>query len=377
LVSIGELSAFEKTYLPDYPNRRDDLREKFGKIDEYLKRVSKEGFSGAVLVEKDGRVFEKCYGFSDRENKIECDTETVFDIGSVTKQFTAAAILKLEMQGQLSVTDKLRKFFENVPAEKQNITIHQLLTHSAGFSDAVGRDYEAVDKTAFLKKAFAAELQSKPGEKFDYSNVGYSVLAAIIEKVTGQSYEKYLYDNLFAPAKMFKTGYTLPNWKDEQIAVGYTEKERWGKPTKKNWDKTAPFWNLLGNGGILSTTGDLYRWHQALIGEKILNKRAKEKFYKRHIKQEILVGANDEGFYGYGWALVPTRQKTFLITHSGGNGVFFADFWRILQEDETIILLANRIRPELENIPSEIHRILTVEVKSSETDLFFGWLNAF
>lgn len=358
LVSNGQsLSIKINSYIKEHS--KVGLQEKFGVIDKFLSQANEKGLSGAVLVAKGGKVFQKCYGFSDRENKIECSSETVFDIGSITKQFTAAAILKLEMKGKLSVSDTIDKYLKNIPNDKKSITLHHLLTHSAGFPDAVGRDYETLDKQTFLKKAFDTKLISKPGEKFEYSNVGYSLLAAIIERVSGRSYEHFLRENLFLPAAMHNTGYKLPRWDGKQIAVGYAEDKRWGKPTEKNWSATAPYWNLLGNGGILSSTGDLYKWHQALLGETILSKKAKKKFYGKHIRQDILVGANDQGFYGYGWALVPTPQNTVLITHSGGNGVFFADFWRFLEEDVTIILLANGIRPELESIPSQIHKIIS------------------
>ncbi|MEZ5346316.1 MAG: serine hydrolase domain-containing protein [Pyrinomonadaceae bacterium] len=321
-------------------------------IDDFLKQLSDKGFSGSVLVSDGNSVFNKCYGFADRENKTKCSEHTVYDIGSVTKQFTGAAILKLEMQGKLSPSDTIDKYFSNLPADKKAITIHQLLTHSSGLPPAIGDDYEALGREAFLKRAFGAKLNSKPGEEYDYSNVGYSILAAIIEKVSGSTYEQFLNENLFAPAGMKETGYTIPKWKTQQIAVGYKGENKWGRPTEKKWDSNAPFWNLLGNGGLLSTTADLYKWHQALLTDKILNKNAKEQYYKRHIEE----GANAGTYYGYGWALFPTPRKTTLIAHNGGNGIFFCDFLRYTEEKVTIILLSNSMRREFEAISVEIAR---------------------
>lgn len=322
--------------------------KKFAIIDEFLTQISQQGFSGSVLVSDGINVFNKGYGLADRENKIEVDENTVFTVGSVTKQFTGAAILKLEMQGKLSVNETIDKYLKDVPADKKSITLHHLLTHSSGLPPEFGGDYDVLERDGFLEKTWKTPLLSKPGEKYEYSNIGYSVLSAIIEIVSKQTYEQYLNENLFVPAKMTQTGYRFPKWKAEQLSVGYRGENRWGKSTEKPWGKTGPYWNLLGNGGILSTTGDLYKWHQALLGDEILNKEAKEKYYKRHIEE----GAGT--FYGYGWALFPTPRNTTLITHNGGNGIFFCDFLRYVDEKVTIIMFTNSMRHEFQTIPREI-----------------------
>lgn len=324
--------------------------KKFALIDEFLSQLSQQGFSGSILVSDGTNVFKKGYGLADRENKIKVDENTVFTVGSVTKQFTGAAILKLEMQGKLSVTDTIDKYLKDVPADKKSITLHHLLTHSSGLPPQFGGDYDVLERDDFLEKTWKTPLLSKPGEKYEYSNIGYSVLSAIIEIVSKQTYEQYLHENLFVPAKMMQTGYKLPNWKSEQLSVGYRGENRWGKSTEKPWGKTGPYWNLLGNGGILSTTGDLYKWHQALLGDEILNKQAKEKYYKRHIEE----GEGAGTFYGYGWALFPTPRNTTLITHNGGNGIFFCDFLRYIDEKVTIMMFTNSMRREFQAIPREI-----------------------
>ena len=355
LFFVGNSCAFTGT------DADSDLAESKSKkmeiIDKFLTQLNQNGFSGSVLVSDGKDVLNKCYGLADRENSIKCDKNTVFDIGSVTKQFTGAAILKLEMQGKLSVNDRVDKYFKNVPDDKKAITIHQLLTHSSGFSPAIGDDYEKLERDAFLARAFKTKLNFKPGSKYDYSNVGYSILAAIIEKASGKWYEQFLHDNLFIPAKMSATGYKLPVWKSEQIAVGYRGEKRWGKPNEKTWSKASPYWNLLGNGGIISTTADLYKWHQALLKDDILSQSAKAKYYKRHIEE----GEGAGTYYGYGWALFPTPRKTTLITHNGGNGIFFCDFLRYTEEKITIILLSNSMRREFRRIPQEIAKTLLIK----------------
>jgi CubicO group peptidase (beta-lactamase class C family) len=299
------------------------------KLDAYLSGLAQKKFSGTALVAQGGRVaLHKGYGLADKEKGVACAIETVFDIGSITKQFTAAAILKLEMMGKLNVSDPITKFFPNVPEDKQGITLHHLLTHTAGFAHDLGDDYDVITREEYIQKAIKSELIFKPGAKYGYSNTGYSLLGAIIEKLTGQSYERFLDDTLFNPAGMRQTGYTLPRWKPEQIAVGYRNDIAWGRPNEKPWDKDGPYWNLRANGGILSTAADMYRWHQALEGDKILSAEAKLKLFTPHVK----VVEASKSFYGYGWVIETTRRNTTLQWHTGSNAYFYADFRRLPQD---------------------------------------------
>ncbi|WP_109852201.1 serine hydrolase [Aquimarina sp. AU58] len=323
------------------------------KLSDYLNELEKSGFSGSVLVAQKGKVLlEQGYGYSNRESKIKSTPETVFDIGSITKQFTGAAILKLEMQGKLSVEDNLSKYIANVPDDKKDITLHHLLTHSSGFQSAIGDDYEDISTQEFIEEAFKRKLVFRPGTKFTYSNVGYSFLGIIIEKVSGMSYEEYLMKHLWKPSGMYQTGYRKPLFKD--IAVGYRKNKHWGKPTDKKWGVDGPYWHLKANGGVLSTTQDMYKWHQALLGDKILDATAKTKYYGKHIEE----GEGAGSYYGYGWAIFPTPRNTELIAHNGGNGIFFADMWRYLDEEITIIIMTNAVDRKFENITSQIAGIL-------------------
>ncbi len=256
-------------------------------LDQYLSRLEALGFSGAVLVAKDGKVvLHKGYGLADREKKTPYTPETVFDVGSITKQFTAAAILKLDMAGKLQVTDLISKYFDGVPADKQGITLHHLLTHSSGLEDGFGGDYEEMPRDVLVQKAFASKLLWAPGTRYRYSNAGYSLLGAIVEKVSGKPYETFLHEQLFKPAGMEKTGYRIPKWKPEELAHGYQGDEPWGTPLDHAWAPEGPWWNLRANGGILSTVGDLYKWHQVLEGEAILSKDAKAKYFAPHMPED-------------------------------------------------------------------------------------------
>ena len=306
-------------------------------LDRLMSRLEAFGFSGSLLVARDGRVIlEKGYGFADREKGVPFTAETVFDIGSITKQLTAAAILKLEMEGKLKVTDPLSKHFEGVPEDKRGITLHHLLTHSAGLVDILGGDYEEMPRDRLVREALASKLLWPPGADYQYSNLGYSLLAIVVEKVSAQPYETFLQERLLKPAGLTLTGYRGPKWDLAKLAHGYSRRGPWGTPLDHAWAPDGPWWNLRGNGGILSTVGELYKWHRALEGEAILSKEAKAKLQAPHVAE----GGGTH--YGYGWSVAKTSRGTTLVSHNGGNGIFAADFHRYVDEGVVIAIGSNR-----------------------------------
>lgn len=325
------------------------------KMDAFLSQLEqKNNFSGSVLVARNGKeILKKGYGFASREAQIKFTPQTLLTVGSVTKQFTAAAILKLEMMGKLLVTDALEKFFPGLPADKKKITLHHLLTHSAGFPGAFGDDYEPLTRDAFLERAWKTPLRDAAGKSYFYSNIGYSILAAVVELKSGMNYEQFLQKYLFEPAGMKHTGYVLANWKGYTIATGYQGEKLWGKSNEKPWAADGPYWNLKGNGGILSNVEEMYLWHKSLLSDKILNAAAKQKMYGRHIKE----GADADSYYGYGWAIMPTPRNTWLVTHNGGNGIFFCDMLRYLDEGLLIIYQTNALKPGLGELAFQLARI--------------------
>ncbi len=308
------------------------------KIDQHLTQMEERGYSGAILVAKGGEIIlAKGYGYANRENKTPFHASSAFDIGSITKQFTGAAVLKLEMLGKLSTDDPITKYFENVPNDKKGITLHHLLTHSAGLPEALGFDYKTTSREEIIKQAFAAELKYKPGERYQYSNVGYSLLAAIIEITTGGGYEKFLHEHLFKPAGMQDTGYRLPAWKENQVAHGYRGNDHFGQPHKKNWADDGPWWHLRGNGGVISTIHDMYGWHLALGGGKILSDAAQKKYYTPH----ILEGPGADTHYGYGWVVATSARGTKVYMHNGGNPYFANDCYRYVEDNVFVYISSN------------------------------------
>ena len=326
------------------------------KIEAYLDTIEKAGFMGTVLVELNGeKVISSGYGYSDLNKKIKNNPNTLFDIGSITKQFTAAAILKLEMQGKLTTSDKISIYYKSVPKDKVEITIHDLLRHQSGLPSNVGGDYDKITESAFIDSVLNALLKFEPGKSFSYSNIGYSLLAIIIEKVSGLSYEQYLYANLWKPAGMEFTGYTRPKFNPNTIATGYYKDDKvWGRPTEKEWDINAPYWHLKGNGGILSTTEELYKWSLALLTNTILSNAAKEKYYHPQLR----VNENNNPYYAYGWDVMKTKRNTILVQHNGSNGIFYADFKRFIDEGITIIMLSNKSHPNFNDASMVISNLI-------------------
>ena len=334
-------------------------------VEEFLDDTLPDEASGTVVAARDGEIAHcRGFGLADREAKVAAGCDTAYDIMSMTKQFTAAAILKLEMMGKLSVSDPMSKFVGPVPDDKHAITVHHLLTHTSGLTDQLGGDYEALSREEMLEGALESELRSAPGTEYSYSNLGYSILAAIVEKASGTSYEKFLASNLFEPAGMSQTGYVLPEWKPNRVAVEYDENgEPKGKPFDHPWAEDGPYWNLRGNGGMLSTARDMFRWHAALRREEILSKSAKDKMFEPHVPEE----EGGESYYGYGWVVSPTDEGR-IVWHNGGNGWSFGFMARFLDQDAMVFWVSNHAYKEGEWNLEELEQDLTLGIAERVLD---------
>lgn len=306
------------------------------RVGEYMARLESLGYTGGVLVVRDGKiVMTHSYGMANRAAGIRADTSTVYNLGSITKQFTAAAILRLEEMGKLRTTDSIGRFFPDAPADKRGITLHQLLTHTAGFnSDYSPTDYEPTTRAEYVRRMFAAPLRSKPGSTHFYANSGYSLLAAIVELETGQDYEAALRDLVLQPAGMLETGYKTPNWDARRIAHGYQDGRDWGTIVDRVAMDGAPYWELRGNGGLHTTLGDMARWDAALANRSVLTDSSRTKFMTGYVNE----GPDGLSKYAYGWAVMKTSRGTRLVTHNGGNGVYVAEFLRFIDDRVTIFV---------------------------------------
>jgi len=336
--------------------QQDDIALK-NRIDAYLTKAEANGLSGAVLVaKKETLIINKGYGLANKEQGITNTTKTIFDVGSVTKQFTAAAILKLVELNKLKVTDSLKTFFNDLPADKKNITIHQLLTHSAGLTDIIGNgDFDHISTDIYFKELFKSELINTPGSKFEYSNSGYSVLGRIIELVSAQDYESFLQTTLFNPSGMFQTGYLKPEWDSNLYAIGYQENViNMGSMAARYRKEGKVSWSLKGNGGINSTLEDMYKWYLALKTNKVLSKELTELLTSPYMPES----EDATSYYAYGWTIFNTDRNTKRITHNGGNGIFFHDFIWLPKEDVTIIYFSNAFTQQIMDVAWYIEDML-------------------
>ena len=308
------------------------------RLDIHMSALEDAGFSGTVLVAKQGEiVLHKGYGLADRRREIACRPDTIFDIGSITKQFTAAAILKLEMAGKLSADDTLSKHFKDVPPDKAGITLHQLLTHTSGLDHYYGEDTNYAPRELALEVFFKMPLLLAPGEKFHYSNPGFSILAAVVENVSGMSYEGYLRKELFEPAGMSDTGYTLPRWDMQRMSRNYNGDKDNGFTFNRNWGPEGTYWHCFGNGCILSSTGDMYRWEQTLQSDRVLSAEARAKLFKPHVP------ATGDASYGYGWRIGKTARGTSWSGHGGGSGFgVSAAHYRFPDDGVLVVVISNQ-----------------------------------
>jgi CubicO group peptidase (beta-lactamase class C family) len=312
-------------------------------VEHFLGRTLPEGASGTLVAARDGEMIHcQGFGFANREAEVGAGCDTVYDVMSMTKQFTAAALLKLEMMGKLRVTDPISMHVGPVPEDKRDITVHHLLTHTAGLTDALGDDYDSLPRSEMLTGVLESSLRSRPGADHRYSNVGYSVLAAIIEKVSGMGYEEFLAQHLFAPAGMTQTGYVLPDWEPSRVAVEYDPRGRpHGMPFDHPWANDGPYWNLRGNGGLLSTARDMFRWHIALEGDEILDQRAKDKLFAPHVLEE----EGGDSYYGYGWVFMRAGNRR-VVWHNGGNGRSYGSITRLLDDRVMVFWVTNRFKDQ-------------------------------
>jgi CubicO group peptidase (beta-lactamase class C family) len=304
------------------------------KLDEFINSSSGDfKFNGSVLISKKGEIIlQKGYGFQNIEAQLLNNSNTVFQIGSMTKQFTAAVILKLEEAGKLSVQDKLSKYFPGYRYGNK-ISLENLLTHTSGiynYTNSIDARDSAivcnpVDKKLILDAFYDKPLEFKPGTKFSYDNSDYYLLGLIIEKITSKPYEQVVREMIFDPAGMTHSGFNFRNINDSYKAVGYINTDENKPAIAQRWDSTVTY----AAGGIYSTTGDLYKWAEAIKNKQILSEKSWKQMFTPHL-----------GNYGYGWWVKNYFDKKYFM-HSGVLPGFVSYFTYYPDDDVNIILLQN------------------------------------
>lgn len=320
------------------------------KLDALVSAYSKlHKFNGTVLVVQKGKiVLDKAYGYQRTADKTLNETGTIFQLGSVTKQFTATAILKLEEQKKLSLQDKLSKYFPDYP-KGDSITIENLLTHTSGIFNYTN-DREFMEKEVAIpasrEKIMALfkdkPLNFSPGSKWDYSNSGYSMLGYIIEKAAGKPYEKVMREYIFGPLHMDHTGFDFKNLKDSKKSTGYFNISDTSSTLAPSVDSTVSY----AAGAMYSTTADLYKWHQAAQQYKIISKADWERAYTPF-----------KNNYGYGWISDSIAGKR-KVSHGGGIHGYVTSLARVPEDDVCIIVLDNAADKDVGKIGDALLAVL-------------------
>jgi CubicO group peptidase (beta-lactamase class C family) len=244
--------------------------------------------------------------------------DAVFNIGSVAKQFTAAAILRLEELGKLRTSDPIGSVLPDVPPDKREITIHQLLSHQGGFRHSMSDLSRTPERDAAVRELLASELIHEPG-RFSYSNVGYALLAAIVDRLSGNGYEAFLREQFWLPLGMTRTGMVLPDWSSAQIADGLEFMGSVSAQVDEEWSSTGTTWLSRGAGGMNSTMIDLTRWAEALRTGAILSDVSRRKLFWPHAR----MNTRRVSYYGYGWAIDFAADGSCVVGHNGGGGIHY------------------------------------------------------
>jgi CubicO group peptidase (beta-lactamase class C family) len=306
-------------------------------------------FNGAVLVTQKGTVLlNKGYGYKNAASGEPNTENTIFQIGSITKQFTSAIILKLAENKKLALNDKISKYFTDLRFDK-DITIKQLLSHTSGIynytNDADFMKSEAV-KPANQQKIFALfqnkKLDFEPGTQWNYSNSGYMLLGYIIEKVTKKTYEQIVRDYIFKPLKMNNSGFDFAALKSKDKATGYFSIDGKNSTVAGIVDSSVSY----AAGSIYTTTSDLLKWHKGILNNTVVKRASIEKAFTP-VKNK----------YGFGWSIDSIDGKR-LTTHGGGIFGFNTNIARIESDDICIVLLNNVGNPKLGDITNDIFAVL-------------------
>jgi CubicO group peptidase (beta-lactamase class C family) len=306
------------------------------KIDDYMKReMQRQRIPGAsLLVVKDGQIIlAKGYGLSNVELQVPAKPETIFQSGSMGKQFTATAVMMLVEAGKLNLSDPITKYFTDAPAAWKDITVWHLLTHTAGTTDYPDdfdfrRDYT---EDELLKRAKAIPLAFQPGEKWSYSNLGYVLLGILIHKVSGQFYGDVLQERVFKPlemttARIISEAEIVPN-----RAAGY----RLVKGQLNNQEWVSPTLNTTADGALYLTVYDMAKWDAALYTEKLLKRSSLEQMWT-----PVKLNNGKTYPYGFGWSLGEVRGHR-IIEHGGAWQGFKSYIARYVDDKLTVVVFAN------------------------------------
>ena len=314
------------------------LAQSTDKVDDYVQGVMKERkIPGiALLVVQDNKVvLSKGYGFSNVELQVPVKPETVFQSGSMGKQFTAAAVMMLVEEGKIGLEDPLTKYFPEAPAAWKNVTVRQLLSHTGGFTDYPEKFDFRRDRTEneILKAIQAVPLAYPPGTKWAYSNLGYATLGILIHRASGKFYGDFLQERVFGPLGMTTTRIISEEDIIPNRAAGY----RLVKGQLKNQEWVSPTLNTTADGSLYFSILDLEKWDAALTQGKLLKKSS---FDEMWTIAKLKDGKPNSGNYGFGWFLENIHGHP-IIEHEGAWQGFNTSINRYVKDKLTVVVLTN------------------------------------
>ena len=289
------------------------------------------GFAGSLLIVRDGKVkWNEGYGMANREEQIACTPKTIYAVGSVPIDFTKAAILLLIQDELVDYDQPLTDFFEDVPGDKQSITLGHLMGGQSGLQDFLGLpsdsdiDHHWIDREEAIRRIMAHELLFKPGTERRHSHAAWGLVAAIVELVSGLSYQEFTQEMLFAPAGMLDTGFYGEPIPKERLAIGYGSLSSGERNAPPYWGPTS--WLVLGSGGMTSTTGDLYRWQVALRKGLILSPQSARRYWSGG----GVLSAGDS--YGFEVNYTEEPERLFVLLSNAIEGPMRRRFNRLGRE---------------------------------------------
>ncbi len=331
------------------------------RTDSLMSSIYTSGEPGAAIgVIKDGRVvFKNGYGITDLESKTPITPTTNFNICSMTKQFTAYAILQLQREGRLSLDDNLSRFFPDfAPGVANMVTVRHLLTHSSGIMD----HYPLVDRTRYTEfwdKDVLAVLRSadsvhfQPGSRYRYSNAAFCLLALIIEKLSGETYPAYLRNHLFGPLRMTRSNVIRPDFTIADRALGY-ERE---KDTFRIADaRESLFFSTMGDGGVYTSIDDYLRWITAIQQQAVLDPALVNEAQSGQFPIDTARSLS----YGFGW-FVAGSGDSMLVYHTGSNGGFRTIVLMKPSVQYAVVIFSNRTGVDLEDLVRVINKIYGID----------------
>jgi D-alanyl-D-alanine carboxypeptidase len=343
---------------PDHLHCQDTSKS----IDSLLRTYYKDTLPGAiVLISKNNHtIFKKGYGLANLQTREKINSSTNFNIGSLTKQFTAFSIVQLAAKKQLSLQDKLTKYFHGFNNKTGNlITIRQLLTHSSGIID-----HYAFTDTSLIKHAADKDVLSAvknidstyftPGTKYRYSNTAYCLLAMIIEKVSGQLYNDYIKKNIFTALSMPHAVVLRPGMHVYHQAYGYDYDSNKNSFSKLDADE-AIFFSTEGDGGIYTSADEYLLWYRSLQKPLPVDKSVVQECRS----SQFMIDTLNNLSYGYGW-FVSEKDAAKAVYHTGSNGGFRAIVYSVPSKDYMITIFSNRTGVDLEVLVQQINKILGV-----------------